>query len=107
MRGTWWERNVPSTGKPSTIFGPVQPLGLLQDDHGPAWAGDDLPLARASCWMRLISSMTRVQCGGHRLVHLVGFVAFDEIWVPAVAFEKFLRVRFGVMRARMVGLAIL
>ena len=25
--GTWWERQLPSAGLPSTIFGPVQPLG--------------------------------------------------------------------------------
>ena len=25
--GTWWERQVFSAGLPSTIFGPVHPLG--------------------------------------------------------------------------------
>ncbi len=26
--GTWCARQVPSTGSPSTTFGPVQPLGV-------------------------------------------------------------------------------
>ena len=26
--GTWWLRQVPSTGRPSTSFGPVQPFGV-------------------------------------------------------------------------------
>ena len=27
-KGTWCERKVPSTGLPSTVLGPVQPLGV-------------------------------------------------------------------------------
>ena len=35
--GTWWARQVPSTGSPSTSCGPVQPFGRAQHDHRPAW----------------------------------------------------------------------
>ena len=33
--GTWCERHVPSTGLPSTSFGPVQPFGDAEHDHRP------------------------------------------------------------------------
>ena len=54
-----------------------------------------LPSVRASCWICLICGDDDVEGGGHRLVHFFGFVAFDEMGRPAVAFEKFLQVPRG------------
>ena len=55
--GTWCERQVPSTGLPSTSFGPVQPLGVRRMIIGQrgrtAVAG-----ARRACWIAAISSRT-------------------------------------------------
>ena len=49
--GTWWERNVPSTGSPSTILGSVQPFGELSTIIGQRGRVAS-PLLRAWRWMR-------------------------------------------------------
>ena len=57
VTGTWWERNVPSVGLPSTTVGPVQPFGERRMIIGQR--GRSLkPLLRASRWMRRISATT-------------------------------------------------
>jgi hypothetical protein len=45
--GTWCERNVPSTGRPSTSCGPVQPLGVRSTIAGHGRRGP-VPWPRAS-----------------------------------------------------------
>ena len=55
--GTWWERNVPSAGSPSTTFGPVQPFGVrstIIGQRGRVWP----PSSRARRWIAAISSST-------------------------------------------------
>ena len=52
--GTWWDRQLPSAGLPSTVLGPVQPFGLrstIIGQRGRAWA----PSARAACWISAIA----------------------------------------------------
>ena len=55
--GTWWERKVPSVGRPSTLFGPVQPLGVRSTIIGQRGRSVERP-SRAARWMAAISSMT-------------------------------------------------
>ena len=55
--GTWWERNVPSFGLPSTIFGPVQPFGEFSTIIGHAGRAQ-LPCSRAADWICRICSTT-------------------------------------------------
>src|SRR2546430_1238913 len=59
--GTWCERNVPSTGLPSTSFGPVHPLGVRRMIMGHRGRALN-PLDRASSWIALIlsSAVSRV-----------------------------------------------
>ena len=53
--GTWWARNVPSTGRPSTTFGPVQPLGDFKTIIGQRGRVRS-PDARAFRWISRICS---------------------------------------------------
>ena len=53
--GTWCERKLPSIGRPSITFGPVQPLGESSTIIGQRGRAV-LPLARASRWKALICS---------------------------------------------------
>src|SRR5208282_3128475 len=50
-------RYVPSTGRPSTTLGPVQPLGVLRTIIGQR-GRSVTPRSRASDWIRRISAMT-------------------------------------------------
>ena len=88
--GTWWARQVPSTGRPSTNFGPVQPFGRLEDDHRPA-----RPLRRFVGRPRRARRPgsrgcrpAPVQRGGERLVHEPRVVALDEMRLVAVAAQQ-------------------
>ena len=77
--------------------------------RGRSWASAgalELPSARASCWMCLICSIDGIERRGHRLVHCVGLVAFDEVGRPAIA-ARSCSSSSWVMRARIVGLEIL
>ena len=56
--GTWCERQVPSTGTPSTSFGPVQPFGVRSTIIGQRGRARAPPSARASRWIAAISSST-------------------------------------------------
>ena len=79
--GTWWARQVPSTGSPSTIFGPVQPFGVrstIIGQRGRAACGRP-PSGRACCWIARISAIALVQRRGHRLVHRGRVVAGRRI----------------------------
>jgi hypothetical protein len=56
--GTWCARQVPSTGRPSTNFGPVQPFGVRSTIIGqrrPAPTAAAVP--RAAPWMARIWPM--------------------------------------------------
>ncbi len=55
--GTWCDRHVPSTGLPSTSFGPVQPLGVLNTIIGHR-GRSVTPPSRAAFWIAWISSIT-------------------------------------------------
>jgi hypothetical protein len=55
--GTWCERNVPSVALPSTVFGPVQPLGERSTIIGQRGRSLPWPL-RARDWIVRISATT-------------------------------------------------
>ena len=82
--GTWCARNVPSTGTPSTSFGPVQPFGVRRTIIGQR--GRSVVLAAAGALLDGGDLVERVvQRRGHRLVHLGGVVALDEARLVPVA----------------------
>ena len=55
--GTWCERQVPSTGLPSIVLGPVQPFGVRNTIIGHC-GRSVTPPSRAAFWIRPISSIT-------------------------------------------------
>ena len=91
---------MPSTGLPSTTFGPVQPFGSFEDQHGPARA--------AWIFLRFVGARGGLDGGdfvadlvedrGHLLVHADGIVAFEEVRRVAVAAEQ--RFEFVLRDAR-------
>ena len=85
--GTWCERKVPSICRPSTIFGPVQPLGELSTIIGQRGRGE--VAADAGVLLDLLDLLhRRVERRGHGLVHQLGLVTLDEVGRPAVAAEQ-------------------
>ncbi len=103
--GTWWERQVPSTGSPSTVFGPVQPFGVRSTIMGqrgfPA-----APVSRASRWIRAMpvrasssaAAISRCMTSGSSPDTMIG--SWPYPWRSAT------RSASG-MRASTAGLAIL
>ena len=85
--GTWWERNEPSAGRPSTSLGPVQPLGVRSTIIGQRGRPRSPP-SRARLWISAISAATSSQRRGHQLVHRGRFIALDEAGRVAVALEQ-------------------
>ena len=85
--GTWCERQVPSTGTPSTSFGPVQPFGVRSTITGQRGRSAP-PSARAARWIARDLVERLVEDGGERLVHQHRVVALDEERPPAVALEQ-------------------
>ena len=82
--GTWWARNVPSTGLPSTSFGPVQPFGVRRTIAGQRGRSRK-PWARVSSWIARMRGHAVVEGGGEVLVDGRRLVALDEPDVVAVA----------------------
>ena len=66
--GTWCERNVPSTGRPSTTFGPVQPLGERKTIIGQRGRASRRRAAGVGLNAGDLGDHL-VQRGGHQLVH--------------------------------------
>ena len=63
-----------------------------------------LPLTRASCWMRLISSTATIQRRGHRLVHQRRLMALDVVRRPAIAAQELIQFfRFDARENGRVG----
>ena len=82
--GTWCARKVPSTGRPSTSLGPVQPFGVRRTIIGQRGRSLLPPVARVVLDPPdLVDDL--VERGGHRLVHRLGLVALDEPRAVAVA----------------------
>ena len=91
-------------GLPSTSFGPVQPFGRTQHDHGPARTSRK-PFAAHQIGSSDLADDV-VQGRGHQLVHLQRVVALDEMRRVAIAPEQL--IKFLVADAREDdGLAIL
>ncbi len=107
--GTWWARHVPSTGRPSTCLGPVQPFGLRSTIIGPARAALVAVLARGA--LELGDHVERlVEHDGEAPVHrrvVVVRVDVDADRVPAVDRGRTRSSSSAGMRASTVGLAIL
>ena len=74
--GTWCERNVPSAGRPSTSFGPVQPFGVRSTIIGQRGRSVRRPRAPRAGSRDLVEHL--VERRGHQLVHRLGLVALDE-----------------------------
>ena len=77
--GTWCERQVPSTGLPSTSCGPVQPFGVRSTIIGQRGRVAGRRRSRASRWISRDLVERRVERGGHLLVHRRRVVALDEV----------------------------
>ena len=58
VNGTWCDRQLPSAGLPSTVFGPLHPFGLRRMIIGQRGSNPPCP-ARACCWIRRIASNAR------------------------------------------------
>ena len=99
--GTWWERNDPSAGSPSTTLGPGPALGGAQHDHRPARPVVRLArLTRSALDLRDLRG-DLIERGGHQLVHRRRVVALDEVRRVAVALEQSSAApRGGCARAR-------
>jgi hypothetical protein len=67
---------VPSAGRPSTSFGPVQPFGVRSTIIGQRGRPIARPRARALDRGDLVEHL--VERGGHQLVHRRRVVALDE-----------------------------
>ena len=81
---------MPSTCRPSTIFGPVQPLGELRTIIGQR--GRVSSPSNAGVLLDLLDLLhRRVERRGHGLVHRLRLVALDEVGRPAVAAEQLLQ----------------
>ena len=96
--GTWWERNDPSAGSPSTSLGPVQPLGVrstIIGQRGRAASAACAPVdSRARrrldprAALDLGSRDDLIERGGHQLVHRRRVRALHEARRVAVALEQ-------------------
>ena len=85
--GTWWARQVPSTGCPSTSCGPVQPLGVRSTIMGQR-GRSVTPSLRARRWMAAIRSSALSMAAASRLVDRRRIVAGDMDRVMAVAAQQ-------------------
>ena len=104
--GTWCARHVPSTGRPSTSFGPVQPFGVRSTIIGHAAACD--PPAPARVLDRRGSRVEHMVEGRRELlVHDARVVARDEIGLPPAAGEELRRAPARGSAPSTVGFAIL
>lgn len=107
-KGTWWERQLPSDLRPSTVFGPVQPLGERNTIMGHSGRDSSAtPCASAACLMeamrsRHLSSVAAkslcVSSGSPRSVTKKGLCPYPTMRACSSASE---------MRARTVGFDIL
>ncbi|CAM5712745.1 hypothetical protein SVIOM342S_06325 [Streptomyces violaceorubidus] len=93
-RGTWWARQVFSTGSPSTSAGPVPALGGAQDDHRPAGAAAGALLAGGPL-DRGDAVQGGVHGAGHGAVDGGGVVAGDVDRVVAVAAQELVQLALG------------
>ena len=89
--GTWCERHVPSTGLPSTSFGPVQPFGVRRTSIG-QWGRSTVSPRRALA-LDLGDPVERlVERGGESPMHGARILAVeatgDEQRLPPVALEE-------------------
>ena len=81
---------MPSICRPSTTFGPVQPLGELSTIIGQR--GRVEVAVDAGVLLDLLDLLDRrVERRGHGLVHQLRLVALDEVRRPAVAAEQLLQ----------------
>ena len=74
--GTWWERHVPSTGRPSTFSGPVQPFGVRSTIIGQRGRRLATLARRVLDAGDLVERL--VERARERLVHDRGIVAGDD-----------------------------
>lgn len=86
-KGTWCERQKPSVFRPSTCFGPVQPLGVRKDHHRPAG------MFGGAIGAGLVLNIFNLRKHGiqgfcHQLMHVVGLIPFDKIGRIPVAYEQ-------------------
>ena len=92
--GTWCDRNVPSTGRPSMNFGPVHPLSDRRTIIGQR--GRVVSPSIAGVVLDLVNLLDHLVEGfGHLRMHLLRLVALDEVGRPAVADEQALQLFMG------------
>ena len=83
-------RYVPSTCRPSTTFGPVQPLGVFRTIIGHRGRSIDAPFPRIRLDAADVGDHP-VERLGHELVHRAGLVPLDEVRGVAVAAQQVVR----------------
>ena len=101
--GTWWARNVPSTGDAVDIARARPALRRAQHDRGPARRGLRTPAARASAWIARISSCAASSAAAKARCTAARVVAVHEVRVVAVPGEQRPRLRPRRARPSTVG----